>query len=129
MKDHEGGIRAFIWMTQAWYNKNFPNDREIMVGMYHPEYDGDYSTSGEFSFKWEELPSIGWTCQLKAWDDSWHALTVHFSDLLARLAHLDGENPTEEEIVEILKELDIKDVTPYVMGSERGVKPKDENNG
>jgi hypothetical protein len=103
-------------------------EREITVGMYHPEENNDYSTSGEFTFTWKELGgSNGLCCQMRVWDDAWHALARCFNDLLFELAELDSENPTEEEIIEILERLGVKDITRYTREGERGVKPENYN--
>lgn len=123
MKNHEGCIRGFVWNSKAWYNETM---NRITVGMYSKEYDGDYSTTGEFSLIWEELGSNDLCCQLRVWDDAWHALAYQFNDLLLELAELDCENPTEKEVIEILLKLGVKDLTHYTREGECGVKPTNE---
>lgn len=107
MTNHEGCVRGFHWFQKAWYRRNDPERREIMIGMYHPEG----GTSGEMAIRWEYLSSR-WIPQLQAYHDSWSALAL-FKDLIDELAKYDSQNPTEETIVEILRTLGFRDFTNY----------------
>ena len=86
---HEGDVRQFRWLSQAWYGEaNLGRQRrlvdEIMIGMYSPEG----GTSGEFAIRWTDLGGKP-VPMLCAFDDSWSALQ-HFGDVLAKLAEVDG---------------------------------------
>ena len=111
---HEGMIRGFYHLAEAWYaDANLKNRYdglidEVMIGFYGEK--GDRGTSGEFTVRWTELCGK-LTPQLCVYDDGWDALS-HFSDLLAEMAKLDSESPSPAEFCELLKRLGIKDLTP-----------------
>lgn len=113
MRDHSGCIRGFYRSVKAYYAHFEEVDGEfkpiepvdIMIGMYHP----DGGSSGEFSIVWDD--ALG--PQLRAWDDGWSALFRHFLDLLKEMEKLDNEEPTEEEMANLLLSLGIHDLTKY----------------
>lgn len=109
---HAGDVRAFIILSQAWYGDTAlpAQDRakgvdEIMMGFYCP----DGGTSGEFSIKWAPLGDR-LVPRLKAFDDSWSAL-ANFSDVIEKLAAIDGSNPSVEQVATILKSCGVADKT------------------
>jgi hypothetical protein len=51
--------------------------------------------------------------RLKAYEDSWSAL-ANFSDVLQKLAELDGTEPDVETVAEVLKSCGVVDATPRV---------------
>lgn len=113
MSKHNGMIRGFYHLSEAWYaDANLKNRRdglidEVMIGFYGP--DGDQGTSGEFAVRWKMIGGK-LTPKLEVYNDAWEALT-HFYDLLAEMAS-DPENPTPAEFCELLKRLGLKDLTP-----------------
>ncbi|MFA7287452.1 MAG: hypothetical protein WC055_01085 [Melioribacteraceae bacterium] len=110
MKDHSDCKRQFIHLSRAYYGPSnlLHSDiiDEITMGFYHK----DGGTTGEFSIKWIKLAGRE-VPKLCAFDDSWDAL-FKFKDVLRRMAELDDENPTPEEICMLLSSCSIEDVTP-----------------
>ena len=109
-KKHEGCIRGFTILSEAWYGPaNLParNDvkEQIMIGMYHPEG----GTSGEFAIRWIML-SGKLTPRLEVFNDAWHALW-QFADLLERLPDFDSQDAEPSRIIKLLKDLGCKDLT------------------
>jgi len=107
MKDHTGMERAFIWSSRAWYAEAAKCTGEISLGMYAKD-DG---TTGEMSIKWRDLGDRR-VPRLECFDDGWHALST-FSDLLDELGKMDDENPTEEEVIDVLLRCGFADHTAY----------------
>jgi hypothetical protein len=112
---HQGDERRFSIMSQSWHvdsnmdpARRAAGEDEIMLGFYSP----DGGTSGEFAIRWEQL-SGKIVARLKAYEDSWSAL-AHFSDVLEKLAELDGTNPGIEAVAEVLKSCGVIDATPRV---------------
>lgn len=108
MNKHDGCNRAFVQVSRAWNSSTaLRNAREIFyIGFYHPEG----GATGEFNVEWEKL-SGRLRPILHAYDDSWSAL-YEFSDLLQKMAEVDGQDITPDQFRIILIELGIKDVTP-----------------
>lgn len=111
---HEGGERAFIQLSRAWYGpanlEHIPAKAriadEITIGFYYEEG----GTTGELTIEWVKLS--GRTApRLKAFDDSWDALW-QCRDLLGKMAEIDDQNITPEAFCKILEGLGIKDRTP-----------------
>jgi hypothetical protein len=120
---HQGNTRQFTILSQGWYADSSirPADRakgvdEITLGFYCAEG----GTSGEFRIVWRELEGCV-EPQLQAWEDSWSAL-AQFPDVLAKLAELDGTNPTVEEVTSLLKSCGVQDrtqrISPYKESTE-----------
>ena len=113
MRNHEGCIRGFYRSVKAYYARFEEVEGEfkptepvdIMIGMYHP----DGGSSGEFSIVCDD--ALG--PQLRAWCDGWSALNTNFLDLLKELEKWDDEDPTEEEVANLLLSLGIHDLTKY----------------
>ncbi len=114
MRNHEGCIRGFYRSTKAYYATFYTDDDgtvkptypvDIMIGMYHP----DGGSSGEFSIEWDD--KLG--PRLKVWCDGWSALYRHFLDVLKELEKWDDEEPTEEEVANLLLSLGVHDLTKY----------------
>lgn len=110
MKDHSECKRQFTQLSRAWYaDANLRGSEvkdEITIGYYH--LGG--GTTGEFCIRWIELSKRP-TPMLNAFEDSWSALW-NFRDVLEKLADLDSENPTPEEICKVLVSCDVEDRTP-----------------
>lgn len=111
MKNFDGCVRGFHHFGAAWYGRSamqYGEDLDrVMIGMYHREG----GTSGEFSIVWTHLSSKT-TPQLKSFDDSW-AAPAAFSDVLAKLAEVNGLDITPMQLCEILKECGLQDLTAY----------------
>lgn len=118
-KKHEGDIRQFIILSQAWYSETTltkeqreAGEDQIMVGFYCP----DGGTSGEFEIRWEPLQG-GIVARIHAFDDAWSAM-AGFIDVIQKLGNLtseiDAPSPTVEQVVEILKSCGVVDATDRV---------------
>jgi len=107
MRDHTNSIRGFHWLNKAWSYENRPDD-EIVFGMYD-EIEG--VTSGEMKMEWVRIGST-LTPQLRAYDDSWSALSL-FSDLIQEMAKVDNQDITAERFVNMLLECGFRDLTNY----------------
>lgn len=83
-----------------------------MIGLYH---ESDGGTFGEFCIRWIPL-SQRLAPQLQVFGDAWLVLFSEFQDLLVALAELDGTDPSEEEIADLLVKLGLADRTPYERG-------------
>lgn len=122
---HEGHVRTFAILSQSWYadasmvaERCAPGGDIVQIGFSNPQG----GTSGEFRIKW--MPLDGQMVpQLRAYDDSWSAL-AGFSDVLIKLAELDGTNPTVDQVVAILTSCGVTDVTarvsPYADAPAKG---------
>lgn len=106
MKNHDGMIRGFHWSNKAWYS-DVIKQPEIIFGMYSP----DGGTSGEMSIRWIEL-SRKLTPKLECFDDAWNALSM-FTDLIEEMGKVDSEDITDQDFVDMLKNLGFKDLTKY----------------
>lgn len=98
-------------MSKSYYADVCKNPKyldEFTIGMYHP----DGGTSGEFDVIWE-MVGMRWTPRLRAFGDSWSALSK-FHDLLYAMAESDddGADLTPDEFEDILFALDIECKTP-----------------
>lgn len=109
---HEGHVRTFTILSQSWYadasaiaERRAPGGDVMQIGFSAPEG----GTSGEFCIRWKPLDRQI-VPQLQAFDDSWSAL-AGFSDVLAKLAEVDGTNPTVDQVAEILKSCGVVDAT------------------
>jgi hypothetical protein len=95
--------RGFHWHDKAWYAQYGANrGPEIGLGLY----DDEGGTSGEMTIRWH----AGIGARLEAFSDSWETLAT-FGDLLQALANLN--DPSQEEIVEVLKACGFEDMTHY----------------
>lgn len=110
MKDHTGCKRGFTQLSKAWYAdanlRGSDTIDEITMGFYHPEG----GTTGEFSIKWKELAGKV-PPRLEAFDDGWSALNK-FRDVLDKMAEVDDDNITPNEMNKVLIDLGIEDMTP-----------------
>lgn len=114
MKNHEGDIRSFSILSQAWYGesclKHADYVDEVTIGFYSDEG----GTSGEFSVRWIELGQGSRRVQaphLEVFNDAWPALYYRFNDMLAMMAETKGENTTPMEFAKKLEYLGIVDRT------------------
>lgn len=117
MRDHEGDIRGFYHLAEAWYadaNRSSTYTDEVNFGLFSPEG----GTSGEMSVKWQELGGES-VPQLQAFDDGWSALSM-FPDLIAWMADKDSEKVTPKQFCEILLHLGFHDMTPRENPYSRG---------
>lgn len=108
-ENHKDYIRGFHHLSRAWYG---PTNLAcggrvdtITIGLYLP--DGD--TVGEFSVEWGRLGGQ-LTARLIVFNGAWSALTS-FSDVLEKMAEVDGQNITPDNFTKILVELKITDLT------------------
>ena len=107
---HEGCKRQFIHLGRAWYGAANLKGGEVLDEVFMGFYDAEGGTTGEFSVRWTMLGRKP-TAELRAFDDAWSALWA-FGDVLARLAELDGTNPTPAAVCAVLGECGVEDVTP-----------------
>jgi hypothetical protein len=114
-KNHEGHVRQFRIASRAWYSPAVAaaTGQEdgyecIQMGFYAP----GGGSSGEFRIEWDRLGDK-FTPRLKAYDDSWSALS-RFQDVLAELAKLDDTDPTVEQITAVLLKCGVEDATERV---------------
>lgn len=110
---HEGMTLGFIHSSQAHY-KNIIDKPTIMIGMYdRTDYGG--GTSGEFEITWENLGSDLPKCaHIGMFEDCFSLLTIPvIQSFFADLSLLDETNPTEDQIIELLKKHGIEDLTEY----------------
>jgi len=107
MKTHDGDIRGFYHLSEAWYGPaNLSSGRsedEVTFGFYCPEG----GTSGEMSMKWDSMGAC-----LRVWHDAWHTL-VRFSSVVVALGEVE-EKPTitPKEFCALLLRLGFQDMTP-----------------
>lgn len=110
MNDHTDCKRGFYWGSKSWHWSASRVDGVIDVvnfGMYHK----DGGTTGEMLVEWKELSGQS-VPQLKAYDDSWIALSL-FADVIQILGEHDDENISPKDVVEILKRCGFEDLTVY----------------
>ena len=109
MKDHSECTRGFTHLSKAWYgaaNLTSSDVRDrITMGFYHPQG----GTTGEFTISWVLL-SGKYTPKLTAYDDSWSALH-EFRDVIARLAEIDGEDASPDDVAALLEQCGIVNMT------------------
>ena len=112
MKEHEGAIRAYYHLKEAWYAEANLQGREfvdeVMFGFYHPDDGG--GTSGEIAMRWISMEQSA-VPQLQCFNDAWHAL-AQMQDVLDELAHLDDVDISPMEFCQILDVCGFTDVTP-----------------
>lgn len=122
-KDHEGDIRQYIHLEEAWYAKstlaNADYVDDVMFGFYSPSG----GTSGEMGVrwyvlgtKWKQLPS-GYqqvphiAPKLEVFSDAWHTL-AQLKDVIDKLAEVDGEDITPGAFCQLLESCGFIDNTP-----------------
>jgi hypothetical protein len=111
MKNHEGGKRAYIRSSKAYYKSVLKGDVSVAIGIYYAEG----GTSGEFEVEFVELiKGKPLAARLKVFEDSWNALSL-FKDLLEKMAEIDGQEIQEAEFCQLLDSLGIIDITQYEM--------------
>lgn len=103
---YSGGIKCFSIPYETWYAETAvkPFEKEsIIIGFY----DEQGGAAGEFRLEWNEHG-----IQLKAFDDSWGALS-RMPELLQLMDQLDIEKKetTVKEFAEMLRLLGYKDIT------------------
>lgn len=107
---HEGTIRAYYHLKEAWYAEANLKDRdfvdEVMFGFYHP----DGGTSGEIAMRWIDLGSYI-APQIQCFNDAWHALG-ECKDVIDELAKVDDINISSERFCLILQACGFVDMTP-----------------
>ncbi len=111
-KDHEGDIKQYVLLSEAWYAKsrlgNADYTDDVNFGFYSP----DGGTSGEMSVKWYRLqdnkpPSP----KLECFSDAWHTL-AQFKDVIDAMAEVDGQDITPKEFCQLLGRCGFVDATP-----------------
>lgn len=108
MKNQENFIRGYYRNSKAYY-KNQTDHREITFGVYHRD---DHSAIGEMSVRWL-LELKGVLCpEFRCFDDAWGVL-AQFTDLLQKMAEVDGKSISEEDFAKILDSCGFKDLTAY----------------
>lgn len=109
---HDGCKRQFVQLSKTWYAEIIKERKDLVdefeLGFYFP----DGSTSGEFRVCWTELFGKIVPC-LYAYDDGWSAL-YQFSDVLKKMAEVDGRRITPNKFREILLSSGVEDATQSV---------------
>jgi hypothetical protein len=117
MSEHEVPRRGFYVLSEAWYGKAWLREAdagdEIMIGLYYPSG----GTAGEFALRWRQVGEH-LSPRLEIFSDTWVVLP-HFADLLARLPELATTRPTAAQVVLLLKELQMADLTEREMPGPR----------
>lgn len=114
-KDHEGDIKQYILLSEAWYAdaviKNDTRDfvDDVNFGFYSP----DGGTSGEMSVRWYRIqdnnpPSP----KLECFCDAWHTL-AQFKDVIDAMAEVDDQDITSKEFCQLLEKCGFVDATPH----------------
>lgn len=106
MKDHTDCIRGYHRSSKAYYS-DVMKGIEVNFGMFYQ----DGSTTGEMCIEWIEVGE-NISPRLKAFDDSWSALSL-FTDLIKKMGEHDSENISEEDFCKLLDECGFKDLTAY----------------
>lgn len=108
MKDHEGDIRTFVLLSEAWYKSVREADLvdEVMFGLDSP----GGGTSGEMSVRWKELGGNN-VPKLEVFDDGWSALAT-FPDVIEEMGKMDNENITPKQFCSLLLSCGFHDKTP-----------------
>lgn len=104
---HEGCIKGYHRSSKAWYAASIKERINVTFGMY--SLDG--GTSGEMTMEWQLLDNV-LCAQLRCFEDAWEVLGM-FTDVIAKLAQVDGQEIQEEAFVKILDECGFKDLTAY----------------
>lgn len=109
--DHEGDIKQYIHVSEAWYADTSlaSNDYEdeVTFGFYSP----DGGTSGEMGMRWYQLcHDKGLTPRLEVFGDAWHALSC--LNIIDALADLDETDITPKQFCELLDRCGFVDDTP-----------------
>lgn len=108
-KEHRGCVKGFHWYSRHWHSKGQPTDSRIKDRLCIGFYPKEGGTTGEFMIEWEDIgPYVA--PRLKAFDDSWHALS-QMPELLQLMANWDGEHKRPEELSKALVDLGFTDLT------------------
>jgi len=112
MKNHEGGKRAYIRSSKAYYASVLKERVSFLIGSYYAEG----GTTGEVEVEFIELrKDKPLAARLKAFEDSWNALWL-FKDLIEKMAEIDGQEIQEPEFCQLLDSLGIIEITEYKRG-------------
>ena len=95
------------WSSRAYY-KSVYDKPTINLGVYYE----DGGTTGEFDLTWYELGDR-LVARLQMFNDAW-ALLADMAPVFAALSELDGKEPTEQEVFDLLLSVGVKDITEYV---------------
>jgi len=111
---HGECYRGFQQFSKAWYSKAALDGRnildEVCFGFYHPEG----GTTGEMNVEWKKINSV-WTPRLKAFNDSWGALS-QFHDLINAMGEQNDQDLKPDEFCEILRRCGFRDMTKTKYG-------------
>lgn len=126
MKDHEGDLKQYILLSEAYYaeselqamrNKDVKD--EVTFGFYSPEGEA----KSELSVRWHELGrkpiwgdgALQWvpriSPKLSAFNDAWQAL-AELRDVIDAMAEVDSEDITPKEFCQLLERCGFEDRTP-----------------
>ena len=117
MKDHEGCIRGFILLSEAWYAHANLRGSDVIDEVSFGHYALEGGTTGEMSVRWSELGGKK-VPKLECFDDGWHSLST-FTDLIAEMGNIDNENITPKDFCSLLTRLGFADMTPRKNPRER----------
>ena len=106
MNTNNEPFRAYHRYSKAWYA--IPTRKTaIGFGLYY----SDGSTNGEMIVEWEYLNNNA-VPRLECFDDGWSALAT-FTDLIQKMAKVNGKNISEEAFAKLLDGCGFKDLTSY----------------
>lgn len=83
------GFKGFYHLSRSWYGEecihrsNYKD--EVVFGIYHHEYDEEYSTSGEMAMRWYELKHIGLVPKLEVFDDGFALMSGELKEVIEGL--------------------------------------------
>lgn len=115
-------MKAYIVSHEAWYAKTL-NKTALQINEGHPEiFIMDTAEGGgvhfEFCIKWKPLGTNGnLVPKLEMWDDSWAAFRS-FPRLFKRLCMWENTQPQPKDIIQLLNDLEFKDLTERKNPSE-----------
>ena len=101
------GKKGFYWSSKAWYGAS-QDMHEVSFGLYNAEG----GTEGECAMRWHELVPGSLAVRLEIFEDAFHLLG-EFIDVFVTLGEWSGCNISEETFVELLRDHDFEDLTPY----------------
>jgi hypothetical protein len=108
-KNHEGDIKQYTHLAEAWYAKTNLADVDYVDNVTFGFYSPGGGTSGEMGVRWYQID--GPVPKLECFNDGWHAL-AQLKDVIDALAELDDEDITPEDFCKLLDRCGFVDDTP-----------------
>ncbi|SRR5258708_25182089 len=111
MKDHDGDIKTYIHVAEAWYAKSNLETADYVDEVEFGFFSPDGGTSGEMGVCWYEGFGAKPAPRLECYDDAWHAL-AQFKDVIDAMAEVDEQDITPKEFCQLLDHCGFVDGTP-----------------